>query len=281
MMGLNWFDNVHFSFGLLFGGGLVYGNHTALRNFVLAWLALAVYEHFKRLDEEKRGVQPHNYSPGVSRLGLGELLPFSPKVIAVAVEPGLVFLAGAVLRRLGFSMLGWVIGSAVCFAISQWRLYSQAKEHARDMSDLAKEGVCESDLMREGAERKAWHVDGDASGLATGIDGLESSTASAPAQVTRKVLEVRYEVAGTQPESGAQSPYSRGVWLPWRCSSSSYRPAYRGSDRRHGRNRQSPRQCLWFTRLLRKPLPIRSRSWRASGRAERNLIAAGATWGWN
>src|SRR5580704_10323970 len=34
MMGLNWFDNVHFSFGLLFGGGLVYGNHTALRNFV-------------------------------------------------------------------------------------------------------------------------------------------------------------------------------------------------------------------------------------------------------
>ncbi len=176
MMGLNWFDNVHFSFGLLFGGGLVYGNHTALCTSRSPGLALAIYEHFKRLDEEKRGVQPHNYSPGVSRFGLGELLPFSPKVIAVAVEPGLAFLAGAVLRRLGFSMLGWVVlGSAVCFAISEWQLYSQAREHARDMSDLAKEGVWESDLMREGAERKAFHSDGDASGLATGIDGLESS----------------------------------------------------------------------------------------------------------
>lgn len=32
-----------------------------------------------------------------------------PKIVAVAVEPALSFLAGPVLRRFGFSMLGWVV----------------------------------------------------------------------------------------------------------------------------------------------------------------------------
>src|ERR1700683_4894955 len=63
MLALNWFDNVHFSMFTLFGGGVSYGDHTALRNYALVWLALAVWEHFKRLDEEKRGAEPHNFSP--------------------------------------------------------------------------------------------------------------------------------------------------------------------------------------------------------------------------
>jgi hypothetical protein len=148
MLALQWFDNVHFSFSLFFGGGVFYGNHTALRNFAILWLGFAIVERFKRLDEERRGEEPHTLSPGVSRLGLAEILPLEPKIIAVAVEPALGFLAGAVLRRFGFSMLGWVIiVSSVCFSLTEWRLYQQTKEHRRDLRDLAKEGVWESDLM--------------------------------------------------------------------------------------------------------------------------------------
>ena len=43
MLGLNWFDNLHVSLFTLFGGGVAYGDHTALRNFALAWAALAVF----------------------------------------------------------------------------------------------------------------------------------------------------------------------------------------------------------------------------------------------
>ncbi len=153
MLALQWFDNVHLSFSLFFGGGVFYGNHTSLRNFALAWLALALFERFKRLGEERRGDEPHTLSPGVSRLGLAEFLPFDAKVIAVGVEPALGFLAGAVLRRFGFSMLGWVvIVSSICFALTEWRLYQQTKEHRRDLRDLAKEGVWESDLMSDRPE---------------------------------------------------------------------------------------------------------------------------------
>jgi hypothetical protein len=176
MLALHWFDNVHFSLFMLFGGGVAYGNHTSLRNFALAWLALAAWEHFKRLDEEKRGVEPHNFSPGVSRFGLKEFLPFSPKVIAVAVEPALTFLAGALLRRVGFSMLGWVIiGASLCFSLSEWRLYQQTREHRRDMRDLAKEGLWESGLMKQSSGPQ---TECGSEPIQTGIDGLEGEIAN-------------------------------------------------------------------------------------------------------
>jgi hypothetical protein len=172
MMALHWFDNAHFGLYTLFGGGVMYGNNTALRNFALAWLALAVFEHFKRLDEEKRGVEPHNFSPGISRLGLGEFIPYGPKVIAVAVEPALAFLLGALLRRLGFSMLGWVvIASALCFAVCEWRLYQQVKEHRRDMRDMGKEAQWETEFANQSAA-----TDGPAhepEAMDTGMDGLD------------------------------------------------------------------------------------------------------------
>ncbi len=177
MQGLNWFDNFHFSLFTLFGGGVAYGNHTALRNFAFLWLAFNVWEHFKRIDEEKRGVEPHNFAPGRSRLGLGDLLPWSPKVIAVAVEPGLAFLAGALLRRLGFSMLGWVvIVSALSFSISEWQLFQQTKEHRRDRRDLGKEAEWEADLANDSAGRGEAVDESEA--MSTGTDGLESEIRS-------------------------------------------------------------------------------------------------------
>jgi hypothetical protein len=173
---LQWFDNLHFSLFALLGGGVIYGNHTSLRNFAIAWAALALFERFQRLEEEKRGVEPHTLSPGVGRFGIEEFLPLSPKVIALGVEPGLAFLAGAALRRLGFSMLGWVIlGSAVCFAISEWRFYSQEKRHKRDLRNIDKEARREAELMNQGGAQQAGPSSQAASGLATGIDGLEDS----------------------------------------------------------------------------------------------------------
>ena len=146
MLALHWFDNAHFGLFTLFGGGVLYGNHTALRNYALIWLALAIFEHYQRLTEEKHGAEPHNFWQGDSRFGLEEFLPLSAKVIAYAVEPGLAFLAGALLRRMGFSMLGWVvIASSVCFALSEWRLSRQKIDHRRDRRDLDKEAQWEAD----------------------------------------------------------------------------------------------------------------------------------------
>jgi hypothetical protein len=173
---LQWFDNVHFGLFTLFGGGVIYGNHTALFYFGVAWAALFIWEHFKRLDEEKQGRQPHTFSPGKSRFGLQEILPWNPKIIAVAVEPGLAFLAGAVMRRLGFSMLGWVfIASALCFALAEWRFFQQSKEHRRDLDDIGLETRWEADLMKQSTDRKPEPDPAATPGLATGIDGLEDS----------------------------------------------------------------------------------------------------------
>jgi hypothetical protein len=171
MLVLQWFDNVHLSLFSFFGGGVSYSNHAALRNYALAWFAFAAWEHFKRLSEEKRGVEPHNFSPGTSRLGLTEFLPFTPKVIAVAVEPALAFLCGALMRRFGFSMLGWALmGAALCFAGSEWQLYQQTREHRRDMRDLAKEGHWQSALMKQNPGEQG-ELGPEA--IHTGITGLE------------------------------------------------------------------------------------------------------------
>jgi hypothetical protein len=172
MLALNFYDNLHVSLLTFLGGGVMYGNHTALRNFAFLWLALAVWEHFKRLDEEKRGVEPHTFSPGINRLGLAEFLPWSAKVIAIAVEPALAFLAGAVLRRLGFSMLGWVvIASAISFSVSEWRLSQQLKLHRRDRRNLDKEAQWEADVASETTGRSEATRSPEA--LRTNTDGLE------------------------------------------------------------------------------------------------------------
>jgi hypothetical protein len=129
-----------------------------------------------RLDEEKRGVEPHTLLPGTSRFGLEEFLPVSPKVTAVVVEPALAFLAGAVLHRLGISLLGWVLMvSSLCFGLTQFRLTQQVKRHRRDVRNIGKEALWESDLMKETAGQRASGFDATA-GLPTGIDGLEGST---------------------------------------------------------------------------------------------------------
>ena len=173
LLGLQSFDNLHFNpFALLFGGGVIYGNHTAIRNYALVWAALAIFERYQRISEEKRGIEPHNFWQGDSRFGLKEFLPFSQKVIAFAVEPGLAFLAGAVLRRVGFSLLGWiVIVSALCFGVSEWRLYQRVKEDRRDKRDLGKEAQWEADLANESAGR--YEAAQDPEPIQTGIDGLE------------------------------------------------------------------------------------------------------------
>ena len=178
MLALQWFVNIHLSLYSLFGGGVLYGDDTSIRNFALVWLVLAAWEHRKRIEEEREGTEPHNHWPGISRLGLSDFLPLTPKVIAVAVEPALGFLAGALMRRLGFSMLGWmIIVASVCFCLSEWQVYQQAKQHRRDMRDIAKEGDWEAELMKDAAEQKknADHHSGEASALATGVDGLEGS----------------------------------------------------------------------------------------------------------
>jgi hypothetical protein len=159
-----------------------------LRNFALAWLALAVFEHFKRLDEEKRGVEPHNFWQGDSRLGLKEFLPLKPRIIAVAVEPGIAFLAGAVLRRLGFSMLGWVvIASSLFLAISEWRLSRQTIDHRRDQRDLGKEAQWEAELANESAGRHEPEESHDV--LHTDIDGLQTDIANRKQAATREAAQ--------------------------------------------------------------------------------------------
>src|ERR1700761_1206404 len=47
LMAIQWFDNLSFNFNplsFLFGGGVRYGNHTAVRNFALLWGAFAIFE---------------------------------------------------------------------------------------------------------------------------------------------------------------------------------------------------------------------------------------------
>lgn len=174
MLALQWGSNLRFNlFAMLLGGGVIYGDDASLRNFAFLWAALAIFERFRRLAEEKRGVEPHNFWQGDSRFGFAEFLPLRPKIIAIAVEPGLTFLTGAVMRRLGFGALGWVIIlSSVCFAVSEWRLSRQMIDRRRVRRDTDKEAQWEAELANEGTGRSEKNDNGEP--LSTGIGGLEA-----------------------------------------------------------------------------------------------------------
>ena len=68
-----------------------------------------------------------------------------------------------------------IIGAALCFAVAQWRLYRQTKEHRRDMRDLAKEGAWESELAKQSPQPETPRTVG---AIGTGIEGLEESIES-------------------------------------------------------------------------------------------------------
>jgi hypothetical protein len=170
LLALQAWDNIHFSFWSLLGGGVMWGDHISVFFFAIAWVMLALFERFQRLEEEKQGTEPHTLSKGVSRFGVQDIVPLSEKAICEGVEPGLAFLAGAVLRRLGFSMLGWIfICSSVCWALTEWRFYHQEKRHIRDLRNLDKEGRREAELTKPVAYRSG----SGSETLHTGIDGLE------------------------------------------------------------------------------------------------------------
>jgi len=101
--------------------------------------------------------------------------------------------------------------SSLCFGLTQFRLTQQVKRHRRDVRNIGKEALWESDLMKETAGQRASGFDATA-GLPTALTGWKVPPGKAGGPTAMRTMpppwEVRYEMAGTRPEGAAQSVHS-------------------------------------------------------------------------
>ena len=166
--------NVRINLFSIFGGGVGWAGLTQIRNFAFAWAVLHFVERRKRICEEKEGQPAHTWSQGVSRFGLEKLLGLlglPERWTAIAVEPAIAFLCGAVMRRLGLGPLGILLMiSAACFAVSQIQVAENEKQDIRDRNDQALENQRAADLMKGRSGEPPREEAG--AGLSTGLGGL-------------------------------------------------------------------------------------------------------------
>lgn len=158
------FGNIHFGFSLFSGLQVLHGSDNSLFYYAFLVLWLGIWQRRKRLQEEKRGTEPHTYWPGDGRLY--GFIPLERKYIDMLVEPALVFLAGAVLRyRLGCGLLGlWLMASAVALCITEKMWQGEENKFIRTRNNLRKE-----------AEWEAKHERMRPKGTAVKNDGAQSS----------------------------------------------------------------------------------------------------------
>jgi hypothetical protein len=168
MISLNWLDHVGFIMRLLGGEP----GEEDLRDYGFVFLLLAGWLRFKRKREKLSFDRPHSYSLGVSRL---EFLPFSNRVIYGWVEPGCVFLAGALLHyRLRFEILGvWVMLAAFALFRAEWLVYRQTENHEWQLGDGLIEARSDADLLRYSGGQGETPGGARESYVSTGGDGLD------------------------------------------------------------------------------------------------------------
>ena len=162
----------------------------SLMYFGQAFLVAGLWQRRERWKDLVHGEPWHTFSHGVSWF---EFLPIRQDLVYRVVDPALAFLAGLVLRKLGFSSLGlWVMFSALCFQLVEQRVYEMRLRRELD----AHNDLIESRVQAESVAQ--WDGQGDAKapslratcGIATGVD------ASLQAQIARRKKQAAAGAAG-------------------------------------------------------------------------------------
>jgi hypothetical protein len=187
LCGLNAIGNWHVSVPLLGNIGAAHQSES-LRNYGLAFLGYGLWQRHRRWRDLLAGKLWHTRSRGVSYF---EFLPIRQDLIYRNIDPAVSFLAGCVLRKVGFSRLGlWVIFSSVCWRLVEERVHEISLDRDLDVVDSLAESKVQAEAVAhfEGqGEVKARSL-ADTGGIPTGADaGLEAQIAKR----RREAAEVR------------------------------------------------------------------------------------------
>ena len=166
MLVANWFHNLHFSFL----GGITSGSDDSLAYFAIAALGLGLWQRRKRIEEIRQGRPEHTFSPGGTWF---DFLPIRADFIQRFVDPGVAFVAGAVLSKLGLGLGSWLMVAAVAFAIVEHAVNAKGVEVRLNDIDNGIEARLRAGFMtdyvtRESATRP--QNDEVGSSIATGAD---------------------------------------------------------------------------------------------------------------
>jgi hypothetical protein len=180
---VSWWGNVHFSFSL-FGGVGVRSSHDPSQEIyaLFVWLPLAVYQRVQRWREEKRGAEPHTFWAGDGHWY--SFIPLPDKYVDMLVDPLVAFLAGLVVARLGFGILGfWTCVSACSLFVVEKIRYADARNKKDDLGDMDKEARWNANYMRNKPKG------GQSEALAGGAVIPTGNDAEIEAQIERRRME--------------------------------------------------------------------------------------------
>ncbi len=137
----------------LVGNLISRGDDPTLRLFAVAFLGLGLWLRRQRKREKWDPSRPHRYDPGISWF---TFLKIREDYVYRFVDPGVGFLAGAVLRyKLGCPMLGlWWMIAGCALAMVEWNLHQRTEEHDWQLGDGPKEAARDAEAMKAMSDRK-------------------------------------------------------------------------------------------------------------------------------
>ena len=183
-----WNALANFHLALPFIGNIGATHETRSLGYIAwAFLIYGLWQRRQRLIELRRGGRWHTFSPGISHL---EFLGLRPDLIYRFVDPGVAFLAGLVLHKLGFGALGlWLCFSAACLFAVGSHLYEKQLNHDLNSLDTSLEAELQAKVMEhfEGGGETTPHSLKETGGIPTGADaGIEAEIAKRKREAAAK-----------------------------------------------------------------------------------------------
>jgi hypothetical protein len=138
----------------IIGNQIARGDDWSLRLFALGFLAAGFILRQHRKSEKWDPERPHRLDCGISWF---TFLPIRQDYVYRFVDPGVAFLAGALLRaRLGCPLLGlWCMLAALSLAVVEWGLHQQTEQHDWQLGDGPREAARDAEAMKAMTGRDA------------------------------------------------------------------------------------------------------------------------------
>jgi hypothetical protein len=160
------FGNLHFSFL----GGFTSGDDWSLVLFAIASLFKGFWERRNRKAEIRRGEPIHTLSHGVTWF---DFLPLRQDLVERFVDPGVSFILGAFLHKIGFVLGSWLMVTSVAFAIVERAVHLKGEDRFLDDIDTGIEAKLRAHVMSSFGSKEAApmrHSENIGGSIATGAD---------------------------------------------------------------------------------------------------------------
>jgi hypothetical protein len=167
---LQFWQNLHFGWSLFSGPQVRYDHFSAIRNAGLVVLGVGFLHRRVWFAKERRGTAEVPDAPGESWFSF---LPLPDFILDVVVDPLVCCLAGLLLQRFGFFLLGLLlIVSACALCLSEAGLYAQLIRYIRVMRGYQTMGLWQAAMLAQGASRVTDITRKTGGAAATGADAV-------------------------------------------------------------------------------------------------------------